>query len=518
VVELVVVSALLTVLGVAVFSRHVVQGGFYSDDWSNLALYEFADSPRYVNAVDVTAAELGSRPLLAALLPLPHALFGADMAAQLALALGLGVLTCVLFYLFLRAIPVAPLHAGAIAALALIFPWADSIRLWATASVNTVALCFAFLGGYLALRGLESEGRRRTTALVVAAVLYGLSVLTYEVAGVALLLLGVLYLQRAPRVTALRWWAIHGAVVVAALAYTAATTDKEVGGIGQRLDDLPSYTRHAVAIFSFSFVPPGTTNGLLRAGAVALVVGIVGFGAWRWRTTREPRLGFWLAFVAGSVVAVVSAYVITLGASLDPIKGGTFNRGNIFAAFGMVAALYGAAMVLACLLQGQRRLAVAVAAASVLLVGAGYTARVSNDIDAWVRAARLQEPVIENAERAARDALPGSTLLTFGHNGQVDGGIPIFEVMWDLDGAMRVRTDGRVRHAYPVHDRVRLRCGPRVMTIDYLEIGYAVSASYRKTYFVDAATGRHERVASQADCLSARRRFRPGSWVAPAGA
>ena len=122
---------------------------------------------------------------------------------------------------------------------------------------------------------------------------------------------------------------------------------------------------------------------------------------------------------------------------------------------------------------------------------------------------------MEVAELAARDALPGSTLVTFGHSGQVEGGIPIFEVMWDLDGAMRVRTDGRVRHAYPVHDRARLRCGPRVMTIDYLEIGYAVSAGYRTTYFVDAATGRRERVASQADCLSARRRFRPGSWVAP---
>jgi hypothetical protein len=516
-IELLVVSALLAVLAVAVFGRHVADGGLYGDDWANLAVYEFADSPRYVSSVDEFADRLGSRPLLAALLPLPHALFGGEASGQLALALLLGLLTCVCFYLFLRAIPLAPLHAGVIAGLALIFPWADSIRLWATASLNTVALCFAFLGAFIALRGIESDGRRRTAALIGSSALYALSVLTYEVASVALLLVGVLYVLRVPRATALRWWGVHAGVVTAALVYTAATTVKDVGSVGNRLADIPSYSRSALAIFSLSFVPPGTMHTAPRAAAIFLLVGIVGFAAWRWYVSRDARLGFWLAFVAGSAIAVGSAYAFTLGAYLDPILAGLFNRGNIFAAFGMVAVIYGVAMLAGQLLRDRRLLGVVIVGASISLVAAGYAVRVSDDIDAWDEAARLQKPVIRNATRAARAGLPNSMILTFGYPAQVDGGVSIFDVHWDLDGALRVSTGGRVRDAFPIHERSRLSCGPRAMTISYPEIGDTVFVGYRATYFVDGRTGRSERVASRADCLSAGTRFQPGSWQVPPG-
>jgi uncharacterized membrane protein len=149
-----------------------------------------------------------------------------------------------------------------------------------------------------------------------------MSILTYEIASVALLVVGALYLHRAPRQTALRWWGVHAGVVVTALVYTALTTAKDVGTVGNRLADLPSYSRHAVAIFSLSFVPPGTTSMLPRMAAILLLVGIVGLAAWRWRVTRDAQLRFWLAFVAGSVIAVASAYVFTLGAHLARSRAG----------------------------------------------------------------------------------------------------------------------------------------------------------------------------------------------------
>ena len=225
-VEVAVVAGVLSVLAAITFGRHVLDGGFYSDDWGNAAVFRFAESPRFFNAVEEFAGYLGSRPVLAVVLALPHPLFGDHLWAHHVLSLMLGVVSCLCCYLFLRAIPMARIHAGAIACLALVFPWADAIRLWPTASLNTVALDFAFLGAFIALVGIRREGRRSTVALAGSAALYALSVLTYEVAGIALLLVGALYLLNAPRSKALRWWAVHAAVVGAALVYTALTTEK----------------------------------------------------------------------------------------------------------------------------------------------------------------------------------------------------------------------------------------------------------------------------------------------------
>lgn len=511
--ELALVTAALSALAVLAFGRHVLDGGFWNDDWANLAMYRFGDSPRYVTSVQEFADLLGSRPLLAALLPLPHAIFGASAAAQITMALLLGIATCLSLYLFLREIPLASVHAGAMSCLALVFPWADSIRLWPTASVNTVALIFAFLGAFVALRGIRRDGVASTLALVGAGALYALSVLTYEVAGIALLFVGALYLRHASRRKALRWWATHAGVVFGALLYTLLTTAKEVGTIGDRLDDLPRYTRQGVTLLTYSFGPEGSPA--VRYGGLLVAITIVAAGLWRYRASRNPELGFWLAFAGAAVVVVASAYFVVLGAFLEPLRDGVYNRGNIFAAYGFVAFVYALAMIAIRAASGHR-VVTAAAAVAVALVAVGYVVRVRNDVADWDRAAKLQEPVVAAVTRASATSPLGSTFFTFGYPSQLSEGIPIFYLEWDLDGALDIELDRSDNVAYPVYETTTLVCDRAGVNIDFHHSDSTGNGDYGTTYFLDVPTGQVRRIASVDACADALRVFRPGpEFVSP---
>ena len=508
--ELAVMTALLAALAAVTYGRHVVGGGFYSDDWANAALYRFGESPRFFHAVDQFADYLGSRPVLAVLLAVPHPLLGDHLWAHHALALVLGVVSCLCCYLFLRAIPMARIHAGIIACLALVFPWADATRPWPTASLNTVALDFAFLGAFIALVGIRRDGRRSTVALAGSAALYALSVLTHEVVGIALLLVGALYLLNAPRSKALRWWAVHAAVVGAALVYTALTTEKAVGGLGSRLEDLPKYARQSVVLLSYSFVPPGTTSTAPRAAGICVVATIVLVAVWRYRKTRDRELGFWLLMVGGSAVTIASAYAVTLSAFLEPLREGVYNRGNLFAAFGYAGLVYALAMTAACLVDGRKQGVRAVAAGVVALIAVGYVVRSRDDVADWDRAARLQMPALTATVRAATMLPRGSTVFAFGHPGSLRDGIPIFYVDWDLDGALAMETNDRSLHAYPVYESASIVCDTSRVAITYIHSDSAAQAGYRSTYFLDVPTRAVRRISSVDDCADALRIFRPG--------
>src|SRR5205823_3890037 len=124
----------------------------------------------------------------------------------------------------LRTLGVSLLHAILIALLFLVFPWSDSTRLWPTAAINNIAVILFLFGLLLALRAVAVPGWRGYAWHAVTLLLYVLSVLTYEVAAVAALVAGWLYIGRAPRRRALRLWTIDVVVVVGALIYEWVAT------------------------------------------------------------------------------------------------------------------------------------------------------------------------------------------------------------------------------------------------------------------------------------------------------
>jgi hypothetical protein len=515
--ELLAVAALLLAIGVAAFGWYVLHGGFYGDDWGNAAEYRFSSPPRYWDAVKEMRSLLGGRPILALLLPLPHAVLCVHPRLHLALGVVLAVATSVSFYVVLRLLRLRRVDAFAMSVLGLLFPWADAIELWPTASINTVAVIFFFAGFAVALVGLRRPGWRGTATHAAAACLYLASVLTYEVAGAVAVLAGAFYLRRASRPTALRRWAADVVVVIAGLAYSLHATIpvRHVGTLHDRLTDVGVTTREAGRLLAWSLVPAGGSAGIphriVLVLAVALLIALL-VRAMRGNRDR-PVLWAWVGAQFG--VAITCAYFMLLGSGLHPLDLATGTRGNALARFayaGLVYAVVAAAAALA--LPTRRRAARVLTLAVVGAIAIGYSARLASDESAWAKAARLQHPVTAAIDRGFPALERGTTLLTFGAPAEVAPGAPIFVATWDLSGALSVRRNDDSLHAYPVYESVELHCGASRVVVRLPGSRGTAAPPYGPLFFLDVPTGRKARITGRAGCLAALRRFRLGPYYA----
>jgi hypothetical protein len=507
--EALIAASLFALLALIVYGSYVAHGGFYSDDWSHAAGYRFADSPRYLCSVAELEEFLGGRPLSAVLMPIPQAIFGPHPAPHLGLAAAIGVLTSLCFFALLRTLAMAPLHAWMIGALALLFPWASSSRLWPTASINSLAVCSFLLGLIVALRGFDFHGRRGMAMHAAAVVLYLVSVLTYEVTAAAALLAGLLYLGRAPRSRALRSWLADVVVVSAALLYSLATTvsSRHVGGISERLEDLPDFVRESLLLLASALQPFGSMGRPLQA-LVLLLAGAAVFAALlRLPRTGDPAIRYWLRWVAIGAVAVGAAYFMFLGSHLFPRDPGIDNRVNVFAGLGFCLLVY-ALVACACHLLLKSRSAAVALTAIVLVIGVGYAMALADERGKWVDAAEWQEAILADADRDLLPLPPGSTVVAFGSPSQTAPGVPIFNRPWDLHGALELRSQGAVQRAFPIYEGIEVTCGPRLL-IDGGG-GYGTfRIAYDALYFYAPKEG-GEQVGSRAACRRALGRYRPG--------
>src|SRR4051794_26345436 len=153
----------LVLLAALLYGDHVLRGGFAWDDWENAGTTRFPPDHGFLGPFDLRQAAY--RPLLALLIPLPHLLFGTHPAPQLAFGLACAVAAAGAFFALLRAAGATRAFALAAAALALVFPWSASTRLWATATLDMVAPALAFAAGAIGLRALAAGAPSRRVAL-----------------------------------------------------------------------------------------------------------------------------------------------------------------------------------------------------------------------------------------------------------------------------------------------------------------------------------------------------------------
>jgi hypothetical protein len=508
--EMGVAAALFTLLALAAYGYHIVHGGFYIDDWANAASYHFAEPPRYLNAVSEIRQVIGGRPVMTLLLPLPHALFGLDPTPHLVLAVLLGVATALCLFTLLRTLEMPPLHAWAIAALALLFPWSDSLRLWPAASLNTISVCFFLVGLTIALRGFGHAGRRGTAMHAGAAFLYLLSVLTYEVTAAAALLAGLLYLGRAARPVVLRAWLVDVAAVMAGLVYslTATVSSRHVGSLADRVRDLPDFTREFLLLVASALQPFGAMGRPLQALVLLAAAVVIAAALLRLRRENDPAMRFWLRWMAIGLVAVGAAYFMFLGSHLHPLDPGIDNRINVFAGIGVCLLVYAIVACAAHLVLSSRPAAGALALGLVAVIAIGYGTRLASDETDWANAADHQTEILAAAEPQLSSLPQGSTVLLFGAPAQAAPGVPIFNRSWDLGGALALRSAGAVTSAYPVYEGVSVTCERR-LAIDGGG-GYGrFELPYRRLYFGDLESN-WTRVDSRSACAVALRRLRPG--------
>src|SRR5436305_3281618 len=324
--ETIVCALALTALAAAVLGWYVAHGGFYWDDWENAATTAFGYEAGFLGPIRLRL--FAYEPGLGLLIAFAHVLFGAHPELHLAFGVALAVAASACFYVLLRVARLPAIHSAAIAALALLFPWSDSTRLWATGGLNNAAVCLFFVGLALALHELRVPNRRRR---VLSVALYAASILTYDVAGIAALVAGALYFTAAPPRRALKRWRLDVLVVVPVVAGATLASTKHKHGPGYALTHGSEIARQAVELIGQAAFP-GAPAWVGLASAAALVTAAACVA--RRRVTPavvRPSIRRWLVVVGAALGGVAAAYALFLPADPKyvPFADGLYNRVNL---------------------------------------------------------------------------------------------------------------------------------------------------------------------------------------------
>lgn len=469
----------LALLAALVFGDHVVRGGFMWDDWENAATTRYRYEPGFLGPLDLRQAAY--RPVLQLLIPLTHLAFGPHPALHLAFGLLCAVAACAAFHSLLRAVGGSRAFAGAAAALALVFPWASSTRLWSTATLNMTAVALVLSAAAVALRARE---RRALAALLCAA-----GVLTYEAVAGVVLVLPLVYRLRMPWRAALARWRPQAIGGGAAALWVAIATTKPAGGAvlaHARAMAGEGGTLTARALGPWGGPAPAIATGL----AVAVTVAARRSGAVRAAAVALAALvAGWLPFVPGEAKYVPSA-------------AGIYDRVNIVAAFALAALV---ASVAACAggLVPWPRLRTPVAAAVVVAVGAGWVLHARQAVTRYDSAAAASAHELRAVRLAVPHPPPGTVVVLLHRRTFGAAGVPVFGHEWDLGAALKLAYEDPSLSGMPLAPGEPVRCGRHWLIAGGRRVPYAHAV------VVSTREPRAARVRDAPACAAALARLRP---------
>jgi hypothetical protein len=503
---------------VLAYTRHVLSPGFWADDWLQVAEATFQG---YTATVAFNAELLGSRPLLAVLLPAPATLVGPDPTALTLIGLALAVAVVVLLVRALVVVGVPPRHAWAVGVLAVLLPTSSGTRLWPTGALNNTSVLLVLAGLLVTLTALRRSGWTAAALHALGLLLYVASAATYEAAVTVVPLFFLAYLRRTSLRRAASRTAVDTAVIGTVVVVSALATRqvRGVAGLRPRVLDLPSQLRDAT-----SLVVDALTPGPVPRAAVVLLPALLVVATTLVLTRTRPDADAPSGRALGAAVrpwalGAVASGLFALG-SLLPFSGGGLNpgspgiddRGNVVLTLPVAAAVY-------CLLGGtaaalttaagapparRRQLTAVLLTAATALVAVGAWYDLQREIDRWHDASRGQERVLSELERLVPEPPESGVLFVSGFRGESSPGLPVFWLGWGLRGAVQLRYDAGDLSAYGVFDDVRVVCAPdRVFSEDGrtgegMDPGDA--ASYGSAVFVDVRAGTVQTPADQDAC------------------
>lgn len=509
-------AVLLALLAAGCYWPHIHHGGLMSDDWSNLADFTFAETPRYLETVRLEWEKLGARPLLAAVLPLPAALFGGDAGQQIAFGVGVATVTSLLGYVALRTAGLSRLLAFGAAALALILPASAAVRLWPAAALNHVAVCFLLIGLLCTMRAFSAHGRRATMLHLAGLVSYAASLAMYEVAAIVILLLAPLYLRFGAPNAVLRRASADTLLVVVLVSVSAVLTRevRDVAGPLARIADLPWMVVDPLRVLAATFTPFGIPDWVALLAIVLVLVAAV-----RQRAAEAqagiPEVRDTALVLLGLLALVGAAIVPMLGTPLRPTAPGLDSRGNL-----LVGPLLSAAAVLAIALTAaylsqsagsrhRRAVRQGVTIAGIVWLLAGSWAVARSQQATWGSAAAEQQATLDALRANLPKPTPGSFIYTYGRRTEVAPRVPVFDESWDLWGAAAVLYDDPTLQAFPLRPESRLTCSDAgVVPVDPLRPDYAEygGTRYGNAIAVDLARGAVTPILNHRACDVAARR------------
>ncbi len=503
--ELAACAGALALLTVLMAGAHIRDGGFYYDDWSLLALGRF---PGHAGLLHGLWLDYGQRPGQVLYYFALDEAIGMSGPARLALASATLVLEVTCVYALLRQLGLAALHAMAIAALVLAFPFSDSVWLWGVLSLSSLAIAGFLLGVMLALRALRSRGRRALALHAASLALYVAGVASYELTAVAACLAGLLYVRQAGLVRARRRWAIDVVAVALTLLATRALLPIDIA-TPSRMQSLGGMLSHAgliglrgARLIGASALPvPGLDPWV---GAAALVVVLLTALLLRVVLARTDalrmELGRWLAIASAGIVVAAAGWSVYVPASAhyEPSFAGTVNRINAAAAIGIAIVLYAAVVLLVRMLARLLRLpapaaSLAVVALTLALLGA-YLGRAAGDARQWDRAAADQRGELADLHAALPRLPSGATVYAWDAPQAVGPGVPVLNTLLDLTSALRLSYSSSRLLGVPLDGPGNLACEAR---------GPAAgggSGAYGESYLVDVGRRHAVRLTARRQC------------------
>lgn len=506
--ELLLSCVLIAVLTAAIYSPHVVRGGWYSDDWLLIA---HGRGRNLIELLELAASPL-FRPLQTLTLALLHLIATDHSTLYLSIATFLTALQSWLFYLVLRAMRLRPAIAGLTAALFVVLPCIDALRLWSIAIALQIAGSLYLIGVLAALRGLtRASGKRAVAWHAGAAVLYAASIATYEATVGLILATPLLYALLGSRRAAVRRLAADYLAVALVLGISAPLGTEERGATislefaWERAGQLLS---NGLTVFR-SLLPWSDVLGS-GPGLILLSAGVVGAGMAIRAGGKDGRaLAAWTKITLVGIAFALGGLLMFLVADpyYVPRLTGLGNRTGAFAAFGAVTALVALIAIavggLGSLLS-RSRIGFALALVLTLVTGVNLAARELRQQDAWADSWAEQKRILASFEPIVRSDLARhpttASIVTFGHTTGLPEGVPVFESSWDLRGALMATyglTDIAVRPW-----TWGVRCGRRGVVAPDANGDLTELYEYRRLLFIDVSLGSVEPVRDQRTCSS----------------
>jgi hypothetical protein len=509
--ELVVAGLASAVLGLVVFLPYVRAGGYHLDDWSNGSAFHFHGFTGLFNS---TLYATPRTPLYAVFLASVYQLLAEHEHWHLALSAGLHLVVGLLLFRLLRQLSMPRVSAAACVALALLFPYADSLWLWANACQMDTAVGLWLLGATLAVRGLASSDRGRTWH-GGALVLYAASVLLYDATLIAVALTGALYLLRAQRRLALRRWAADVGVVVACFVLFGSQLVDLTGGvdvhvvIGLRatLDHALLIAGQGLTIATQALVPfgsPGRTPVSLTV--LALVLGAVLVAR---RTTdavlRRELVRSLVTVVAGTLSTIAGWGMLAPAdpAYYSPLAPALSNRVNLIADIGLPVVAVGllglvAALIFSGVPRDRRWAGPLLVLVGTTAIAGAYLHHIDADRAAWIASRRMQGVVLDRLHALLGPPPAGSTVVVRGFALYTGPDVPVFNASWDLNGAVQLLWNDGTLRAWPGPPG-SLACAATGMTVTgFGELGPL--AQYGHVFVADVSSGVASRVDSLRQC------------------
>jgi hypothetical protein len=478
------------ILGLALWLPYARLTGFDYDDWEIVAKYTF-------NLAHTLAFRLG----FALWAPPTVRLMGLNAHWYYASTSVIFAATAMAVFVVLVSLRLPVLASLSAAILYVVYPGADAMRLWWTATENSLSLLLVLVSIFLAVKWSEGTGWSLKWLIPSLACL-AIGVLIYEEAAALILLpLATLPLSGGATRKVLKT-ALDLSIVAACFALTLMTN-----GVGeQTIRPVREWLGRAQTLFvdgfesrflrMYSGAPFWAVLGIPIVFSVLVVVGVLIRHRVGKLVTRSWARPAFVCFLL--VVAVFLAWLPLLPANdyYLPSLLGVGNRVNstasVFLCAGLGIALFSVATLLS--RAGLPVIGLALAAALMIFTTSTFTVVSIADAQSFVRAAQLRQAMLQLVKRAVPNPARGDLLLLGNYNAYSSSDwVPVFASTWDLNGAVKL-----------IYNDPSLSGSPVFSSFSCVDAGLQIApgtiVSYSAIRVIDAATGVSEAISSAGEC------------------